>query len=632
MRKHHANSVAAYADNAAAYADNAAARANNGAAYAGIAASCATRAKDEEKMIDEMQVRNLALIREAAFLPSRGLTVFTGETGAGKTALLSACKLLMGARADKSMIREGSDVAQVSGRFFLPARESAQESEQQEADQQESERQGSGRQGRRESELQELGEQQKLDGQESEREVVVTRRLASDGRSRVSIDGEMASVSELARTIEPAIDLCGQHEHQALAKPANHLRLLDAWAQAEVSAPLAAYREAYGRARQAAIELDRIQTARTASDSQLDEARFTLKQIDAVNPEEGEYESLAAFLAKAENAEALARAADGAHQALSGEGGALDGLSAAIAALDEGARFDESLAPYAQSLREAGFVLEDVARDVLGYRDGVEFDFDELAQAQERMSALQGLLRSYGPRMQDVLAARDAAREAVSLVDDAQERERVAVRALDEAELALAQAARVLHEVRVAASKPLADQVSAVMARLEMGSAELVCAIDMLPRDSWTAAGPSSVEFFFRPGAGMQARPLARIASGGEMSRVMLAVHVVMGERDNVSTLVFDEVDAGVGGATAVALAAVLAGLARTHQVLVVTHLAQVAVAADTHYVVQKSEGDVPETSLREVRGEERVREVERMLSGSTTETSLAHARELLGD
>ncbi|MDO4291476.1 MAG: DNA repair protein RecN, partial [Eggerthellaceae bacterium] len=187
-----------------------------------------------------------------------------------------------------------------------------------------------------------------------------------------------------------------------------------------------------------------------------------------------------------------------------------------------------------------------------------------------------------------------------------------------------------LHAARAAAAGPFAREVSQVMTRLEMGSAELACQVDLLDRAGWTAAGPSSVEFFFRPGAGMQTRPLARIASGGEMSRVMLAVHVVMGERDNISTLVFDEVDAGVGGAVAVALAAVLTDLARTHQVLVVTHLAQVAVAADTHYVVEKSAGDAPETTLREVAGEQRVAEVARMLSGSTSETSLAHARELL--
>ncbi len=163
-----------------------------------------------------------------------------------------------------------------------------------------------------------------------------------------------------------------------------------------------------------------------------------------------------------------------------------------------------------------------------------------------------------------------------------------------------------------------------------MGSAALECQVDLLERSRWSKSGPDAVEFFFRPGAGMQARPLARIASGGEVSRVMLAVKVVLGAHDEVDTLIFDEVDAGVGGATAVALARVLADLARTHQVIVVTHLAQVAAWADTHYVVEKSDAEAPETTLREVSGADREAELARMLSGDATETSLAHAREML--
>ncbi|MDO4290772.1 MAG: AAA family ATPase, partial [Eggerthellaceae bacterium] len=342
-------------------------------------------------MIDEINVRNVALIREASVAPSQGLTVLTGETGAGKTALLTACKLLMGARADKSIVREGADNAQVSGRFFL-------------------------------------------DGEEGEREVVATRRLSADGRSRVSVNGEMASVSQLAGLVAPSIDLCGQHEHQQLTKPASHVKLLDAWAADEVR-PL---REEYGRAldaaSQAARELARIREGRTSSAAQLDEARFTLRQIDAVNPSVEEYDNLVSYLDRAEHAEALARAADGAYQGISGEAGALDGLNAAIAALDEGARFDEELGGLAQSLREAGYVLEDVSREALNYRDGIDCDYDRLAEAQERVAAMQGLMRTYGPRMDDVLAARDAAAEVTSLVDDAEERERAAQRSLEAAE------------------------------------------------------------------------------------------------------------------------------------------------------------------------------------------------------
>ena len=248
------------------------------------------------------------------------------------------------------------------------------------------------------------------------------------------------------------------------------------------------------------------------------------------------------------------------------------------------------------------------------------------------MADLQGLLRAYGPRMEDVLARRAEAADLVSLVDDAAARERAAQKALDAAEEALAQAARVLDEARLQAAPRFGEAVTAQMARLEMGGAQLVCAVEPLERAAWTRTGPSSVEYLFRPGAGMQARPLARIASGGEVSRVMLAVKVVLGAVDEVDTLVFDEVDAGVGGATAVALADVLADLARTHQVIVVTHLAQVAVRGEAHYVVRKAEGEsgMPETDLQRLSAEERPAEIARMLSGDVTEASLAHAQEML--
>lgn len=492
-------------------------------------------------MIDEIQVENLALIREATLVPARGLTVLTGETGAGKTALLSALKLLMGARADKDAVRDGEEALSVSGRFYgavfsgfassddLAGRSSADAVESGEAD----------------------------DGVPVE--LVAMRRVTSDGRSRVSIDGRMASVGELARAIAPTIDLCGQHEHQQLMKTSQHVRMLDAWAGDAVVQARTAYEEAFATANAAAAELTRVREAGEASSAKLDEARFVLQRIDAVDPREGEYDELLDDLARVEHAEALAVAANGAHEALAGEQGAIDALGSAVAALDGAARYDAKLGEFADALREAGYVLEDMARETRDYREGVEFDPETLAQQQERMASLQGLLRTYGPRMEDVLARRAEAADLVSLVDDAAERERAAQRELDLAEEALAQAASALADARAEAAPRFAEAVTAQMDRLEMGGAQLVCDLAPLERVQWTKAGPQAVEFLFRPGAGMQARPLARIASGGEVSRVMLAVKVVLGEVDDVDTLVFDEVDAGVGGSTAVALADVLA-------------------------------------------------------------------------
>ena len=575
-------------------------------------------------MIDEIQVENLALIRSASLAPARGLTVLTGETGAGKTALLSALKLLMGERADKSAVREGTDALAVSGRFFgLPARL---------AEAGGSDDGASGIEGVGSDGLGAADELGVVDDDGAADELVAIRRVTADGRSRVTLDGRMASVGELARAVAPAIDLCGQHEHQRLMKPAEHLRMLDAWAGQDVAAALDAYRNAFDQAKAAAAELDRVRAAGEASSARLDEARFTLRQIDAIDPQEGEYDELSAELARSEHAESLATAADAAHMALSGDGGALDTLGTAISALEGAARFDESLGAHADSLREASYILEDVAREARDYRDGVEFDPELLAQKQERMAAMQGLMRAYGPRMEDVLARRAEAAELVSLVDDAAEREAAARKAADEAEVRLAEAARELAAAREQAAPRFAEAVTAQMARLEMGGAQLTCSLEDLPREAWTRAGSQAVEFLFRPGAGMQARPLARIASGGEISRVMLAVKVVLGQVDDVDTLVFDEVDAGVGGSTANALADVLADLAKTHQVIVVTHLAQVAVRGQAHYVVRKIEGDdgMPETDLRKLANDERPAEIARMLSGDATETSLAHAREML--
>lgn len=540
-------------------------------------------------MIDEIHVENVALIHEADLVPGTGLTVLTGETGAGKTALLSALKLLMGERADSSAVREGSEGALVEGRLFA--------------------------------------------GAHDEQGFVAQRRVGSDGRSRARVDGAMASVRELSERVSPLIDLCGQHEHQRLLDASSHVDMVDAWAGAGVTATLEAYRTALAAAQEAARELARVEEASRTQGSRLEEARFAYERICDVDPKPGEYEELEERLPRFEHAEALAGCAHEAAEALSGEGGSLDPLNAAISELSRMGRVDAKLAEFADELTGAAITLEDAAAELRRYRDSVDFDPEELAQAQERFSAFKGLLRQWGPRMEDVFARRDEAAELLSLVDDADARVRRAREARDAAEDALARAARDLTKRRNTAAPRFCREVGKQMARLEMGRAELVWDSRELPRERWTAQGPCACELLYRSGAGLTPRPLRRIASGGELSRVMLAAKVVLGESDAVDTLVFDEVDAGVGGATARSLAQVLADLARTHQVIVVTHLAQVAVQGSVHYVVRRSdEGDMPETRLVRVEGSDRVTEVARLLSGDASDESLAHAKQLLSE
>lgn len=540
-------------------------------------------------MIDEIHVENVALIHEADLVPGTGLTVLTGETGAGKTALLSALKLLMGERADSSAVREGSEGALVEGRLFA--------------------------------------------GAHDEQGFVAQRRVGPDGRSRARVDGAMASVRELSERVSPLIDLCGQHEHQRLLDASSHVDMVDAWAGAGVAAALEAYRTALAAAQEAARELARVEEASRTQGSRLEEARFAYERICDVDPKPGEYEELEERLPRFEHAEALAGCAHEAAEALSGEGGSLDALNAAISELSRMGRVDAKLAEFADELTGAAITLEDAAAELRRYRDSVDFDPEELAQAQERFSAFKGLLRQWGPRMEDVFARRDEAAELLSLVDDAEARVRRAREARDAAEDALARAARDLTKRRNTAAPRFCREVGKQMARLEMGRAELVWDSRELPRERWTAQGQCACELLYRSGAGLTPRPLRRIASGGELSRVMLAAKVVLGESDAVDTLVFDEVDAGVGGATARSLAQVLADLARTHQVIVVTHLAQVAVQGSVHYVVRRSdEGDMPETRLVRVEGSDRVTEVARLLSGDASDESLAHAKQLLSE
>ena len=537
-------------------------------------------------MLDQLHVSDVALIHDATIEPAPGLTVLTGETGTGKTALLSAVKLLVGERADAGCVREGATGLVVEGRFYVAGGDP--------------------------------------DG------TVVRRRVSADGRGKVDIDGRMASVRELSQGVGATVDLCGQHEHQRLLSVGTHVQMLDAWAADKVAVPLAAYRKALDAARAAAYELDRVSALSRATGERLEEVSFALRRIDEVSPQEGELEKLEETLPRAEHGEALISAARGARELLTGDEGACDALATASRALVEASRYDSSLAGFSDSIESALIDLEDVSSELRSYVDRLDFDPESLEQMQSRMAQLQGLMRSFGPTMSEVFRRRAEAREVVEAAGDGGQAVERAKKAQAKAEQALLVAADALDAARAAEAPKLARAVSEQMARLEMGSASLVVSSKRLPRAEWGASGPSRVEFLYRPAAGLTGRPLKKIASGGEVSRVMLACKVALGEADGCETLVFDEVDAGVGGATAVALAAVLADLARTHQVIVVTHLAQVAVVAKRHYLVQKSAGELPETTLTEISGEARVAEIARMLSGDTSELSLAHAREML--
>ncbi len=536
-------------------------------------------------MLEELHVRDLALIDEAWLEFGPGLNVLTGETGAGKTVLLGALKLLLGERADPTLVRSGADEALVEGRFLLDGRERA-----------------------------------------------ARRRVSAEGRGRCYLDGDMSTVAGLAEALGPAVDLHGQHDHQALLSVATHAGFLDRAGGPALLELYAAYRERFAEHTAAVEEMDRLAEAMGERERRLDYARFVVAEIDAVGPKAKEDEELESKLPLLRHGEKLVEAASSAHRALREEGaGAADAAARAIAALNPVEGLDPGIDEAAGMVRDAGALLDEAASRIRGYGEGIDFDPSVLNDAEARLAALATLKKKYGPTLDDVLAERERVAAEAAALETGEEGLARARASVEESDRRLGAAAAALAEARTKAAAPFEERLSDACADLAMPSARFQVGLTELERADWTESGPQSVEFLFSGSAGEEPRPLARIASGGEVSRVMLALKGVLGAADTVPVLVFDEVDSGIGGATALAIGRRLASLSVGRQVVVVTHLAQVAAFADRQMVVSKEERDGRDvTTVSEVRGEERVAEVARMLAGSDTDTGLAHARELL--
>jgi DNA repair protein RecN (Recombination protein N) len=535
-------------------------------------------------VLEEIRVRDLALIEDALLELGPGMTALTGETGAGKTALVGAIKLVIGERADSTLVRAGTDQAVVEGRLALDGREH-----------------------------------------------VVRRTVSAEGRSRCTVDGDMVGVRELAERFGPVFDLHGQHEHQALLDTGSHVDYLDRYAGAPAESALAEYRVARGRYLQAVRKVTDIgrEVAETAEKAEY--LRFVIDEIERVDPMPGEDEALRARMPALIHSEKLTESAAEGHAALSGEAGVEDSLGHALAALGRVGSLDPALDEIAGRLEAVQTEVADAASALRAYAEGLEHDPAALEEAQRRLAVLEDLQKKHGASVEAVIHVREKAIEDLERLEHGDEELAAAREEAQRAQQEYEAVAEDLAGVRADASHGFVEALAGAVGELAMEHARFEVAAEMLAIEEWTDSGPQRIEFLFAPGAEQPARPLSRIASGGEVSRVMLALKGVLGTADDVPVLVFDEVDAGIGGSTALSVGERLRGLAQTHQVLVVTHLAQVAAMASRHLVVEKSSTAAGvSTSVREVSGEERTSEIARMLSGKDSEAGLVHARELL--
>lgn len=554
-------------------------------------------------MLIELHVEDLGVIERLDVVLGPGLTAITGETGAGKTMLIGAVELVLGTRADASVVRHGGREARVDARFEVRVDPTADPASASGAPVDPGDEAPVG----------------PLAG-----EVVLTRVVPVDGRSRAYVDGRPVSVGALADRAGPVVDLHGQHAHQSLLRAADQRAALDRFARTDV----AGLRAARSRAADARRSLDAAGGDERARARELDLVRFQVAELDAAgldDPDEeqrlgAEEDELADVVG---HREAGAIAGD----ALDVDGGGRDAVAVAARTLAERAPFQDLADRLAGVLAE----MDDVAAELRTRVDGLEDDPERLETVRARRQLLRDLCRKYGDRLVDVIDFRDEARRRLAELEGHDERLAGLEAELERAEAEVRRAEDVVGEARRRAATELAEAVTARLRHLAMPHADVEVHV---PEPAVDRPG-DGVEFRLAANPGAPPAPLAKVASGGELSRAMLAIRLALLERedrtDRPMTLVFDEVDAGLGGTAAVAVAEALSDLAGRHQVIVVTHLPQVAAAADAHLVVRKTvERGVTSVSVEPLEGDDREVEIARMLSGAVTGTGREHARELL--
>ena len=557
-------------------------------------------------MLRELRIENLLLIERAELRLGEGLNAITGETGAGKTVLAHSLDLLMGGKAKGNIVRPGAAEAWVEGVFDLPPGLLA------------------------EPELAELAERLP----EGADEVVLGRRVSAGGRTSAFVAGRAAATADLKLLGGRLLAFFGQHEHRKLTIASAQLEILDGFAGPEHLALRQRYREAHRDCLRLAAELTELREREGSRERDLDLYRYELAEIEEVAPDPAERATIAAERERLRHAEGLREASGGAHGALIGAeedgGGAAAALAQAESLLGGAGGLDPRLDELAERVAALALELGDAGAELRDYAEGLEADPAALQEIEERLELIDRLERKHGGSVESVLAHAERCREEIARLEGAEVRGAEAEAALAAAEGLREELGGQLSAGRADAAAPLEARVAAELDRLSMAGATLAVVLEPHP-EGFGPNGRETVELRVAPNPGIEAAPLRDAASGGELSRVMLALSG-LGKAASAGTLVFDEIDAGVGGNTARVVGERLRALGAEHQVLCITHLPQVASLADVHFRLEKTVGgERAVASVERLEGEGVVEEIRRMLGGDGgDEAATQHARELL--
>jgi DNA repair protein RecN (Recombination protein N) len=550
-------------------------------------------------MLTELRIRNFAIIESVTLPLAEGFNVLSGETGAGKSIIVGALGFLLGERASADLIRSGAEKATVEGVFDVANVRG----------------------------IVRLADERGIEVEDDT--LVLKREIAGNGRGRAWINGAPVTATVLAEIGRHLVNLHGQHDAQTLLDAGSQREILDAFGGAEAQAALV--RTTYGELTNVRHEISALSARRAEAEKRADYLRHVAREIEEARLSPGEDTKLEDEARVLENADELRTLATSLNDLLSGdEGSVLTQLGAAQRPLTSIERIDSS-AKRMQELFDAGFyALQELARSVEAYAGSVDLDPERLEEVRERRDKLFGLLKKYGPALENVVEAGRSARSELDLIDTAQFDLANLMTRETETRRRLFGEAEKLSEMRATAAEKIAKAVDALLPQLGMPDGRF--SVALVPRDEPTADGAEDVEFRVALNVGHEERPLARVASGGELSRVMLALKTILARVDRVPTLVFDEVDAGIGGRVGLQVGDTLRRVAKEHQVFAISHLPQIAARAHHHIVVAKgAKGGVTTADISVLEGTSRVNEIARMLGGDPeSRVSRAHAKELL--
>lgn len=540
-------------------------------------------------MISTLHIKNIGIIDDLSINLNNGLNILTGETGAGKTLIIDSLGIISGERFSKEMIRKGQDFSFVEACIYLPENENA------------------------------------IDGN-----IIVSREIYANGRNMCKINGRMVTVNELKAFMENIIDIHGQHDNQQLLNPATHIQYLDSFGEKEIGKLKEEYIELYKEYNHLKTELKNNYGDDKEKQRKLDLLQYQFDEIEKANLKVGEDEKLEADRKIILNSEKINESLNIADLEISEH--SIDAINNAIRALERIEDLDINYSKNLNSLKSVYYDIQEIGRDISSLREDVFFDEEQRQELESRLDLIFSLKRKYGNTIEEILNYRDELEKEIIQIENIDEYNNKLKKELESITSKMFEISKRLNTLRNQYAVILEEKINSELKDLEMRNAQIKININFSDENKYNRSGLDEVEIFIRTNIGEDAKPLYKIASGGEMSRIMLAIKNVLSDVDSVPVLIFDEIDTGISGIAAKSVGEKLKSISKSHQVLCVTHLASIAAKGDYNYFIHKKvEDEKTNTNVELLNEEGTIKEIARIASGDITEISLQHARELRG-